>query len=125
MKFNILIVDDSILIQLKHSAIVEGLGHTPLVAGNGLHALELLTRQSVDLIIADLNMPVMDGYTFLREVRKNLEMSQIPIVVASTEAGASDMQRAYDAGADIYMVKPVAPEALKDQIRQLLVKEEK
>lgn len=125
MKLRVLIVDDSLLIRLKHSAIVEGLGHTPLSADNGLHALELLTRQSVDLIIADLNMPVMDGYTFLREIRERAELSQIPVVVASTEAGEDDIKRAYAAGADIYLVKPVAHEVIRDQIEQLLVKEEK
>lgn len=118
----ILIVDDSKLIQMKHAAMVESLGYASRVADNGMEGLETLTREPVDLIIADLNMPIMDGYAFVKEVRALPDFAGTPIIVASTEAGEDDIRRAYDAGADLYLVKPVDPDTIKDRIELLLEK---
>lgn len=122
MERTILIVDDSRLIRMKHAAMVEGLGYSALAADNGMQGLETLTQSKVDLIIADLNMPIMDGYDFVREVRKMPEFSGTPIIVASTEAGEEDIRRAYLAGADLYLTKPVDSETIRERIELLLEK---
>ena len=120
MTTNILVVDDSEMTRQIHIAIIESLGYRALEAENGMQALEVLTRQRVDMIIADLNMPIMDGYTFLATVRRFEDFSDIPIVVASTEAGDADRRRAYEAGADIYLVKPLEAAALQERISLLI-----
>ncbi|MBU2550529.1 MAG: response regulator [Proteobacteria bacterium] len=107
---------------MKHAAMVESLGYSTLAADNGMQGIETLTREKVDLIIADLNMPVMDGYDFVREVRNLPEFAGTPIIVASTEAGEEDIRRAYLAGADLYLVKPVDAETIKARIELLLEK---
>lgn len=120
MTLSILVVDDSELTRLMHVSIVESLGHRAVEAANGMQALELLTRGKVDLILADLNMPVMDGYTFVAAVRGFDDFCDIPILVASTEAGESDRRRAYEAGADVYLVKPLEAHTLRQRITLLL-----
>lgn len=120
MTLSILVVDDSELTRLMHVSIVESLGHRAIEAENGMQALELLTRNRVDLILADLNMPVMDGYAFVEAVRGYDDFGGIPILVASTEAGRSDRQRAYEAGADVYLVKPLEASTLRQRITLLL-----
>jgi len=120
MTLSILIVDDSELTRLTHVAIVESLGHHAIEAENGKQALEVLTRSKVDLILADLNMPVMDGYAFVAAVRAFDDFADIPIAVATTEAGDDDRRRAYEAGADVYLVKPLEAHALRERITLLL-----
>lgn len=120
MTQSILIVDDSELTRLSHAAIVESLGDEVVLAENGMQALELLTHHRVDMIIADLNMPVMDGYTFIESVRGYDDFHAIPIVVASTESQAADRRRAMEAGADVYLVKPVTASAIRECIALLL-----
>ncbi len=74
---------------------------------NGLEGLEKIMTQSFDLILVDLNMPKMDGYTFLGQLRRDVEMRGLPAIMISTEAGEADRVKAYAAGANFYIVKPV------------------
>ena len=78
---------------------------------NGLEALEKVLLHSFDLLIVDINMPQMDGMTFLRALReKELPLSAIPALVTSTEAGPQDISSARAAGANYYVVKPLKSE---------------
>ena len=120
MGLSIMVVDDSVAIRMAHAGIVESLGHTAVLAENGMQALELLARHRVDMIVADLNMPVMDGYELVAAVRGFDDFLSIPILVASTEAGEEDRRRAFEAGADMYLVKPVTSAALKERIDLLI-----
>jgi two-component system chemotaxis response regulator CheY len=80
-----------------------------------LEGLEKILLQSFDLAIVDINMPQMDGFTFLRALRsKELPVSAIPVLVTSTEAGPQDMAAARSAGANYYLVKPIKQEALAE-----------
>jgi two-component system chemotaxis response regulator CheY len=109
----VLIVDDASLVRMYYRDALERAGFEVDEALNGLEALEKLHGAATDLLIVDVNMPQMDGITFLRVLRRQeLPVASIPALVTSTEAQAKDMEAARQAGANFYLVKPVSPEAL-------------
>ena len=109
----ILVVDDASLVRLYYRDALERAGYRVDEALNGLEALEKLLAEPVDLVIVDVNMPQMDGLTFLRILRRqNLEVSSIPALVTSTESGPQDLAAARLAGANAYLPKPVAQDVL-------------
>ena len=109
----ILIVDDAALVRLYYRRILEGAGYQVEEALNGLEALERLLKTLPDVVIVDVNMPQMDGFTFLKALRRQTtEIASIPALVTSPEAGPQDAQAARAAGANFYLVKPVDPQAL-------------
>jgi two-component system chemotaxis response regulator CheY len=112
-KKRILVVDDANLVRLYYRDALERAGFEVDEALNGLEALEKLLLGPVDLLIVDVNMPQMDGLTFLKRLRAQAgEVASIPALVTSTEAGAQDMAAAREAGANFYLVKPLAQETL-------------
>jgi two-component system chemotaxis response regulator CheY len=115
----ILIVDDAATVRLYHRSILESAGYTVEEAWNGIEALEKALEAPFDLYIVDINMPKLDGYGFLRELRQQ-EIAQQPAIMVSTEAAASDERSAYEAGASGYLVKPVRPSQLLTHVRLML-----
>jgi two-component system chemotaxis response regulator CheY len=112
-KKRILVIDDASLVRLYYRRALEQAGFEVIEALNGLEALERLLTTPVDLLLVDINMPQMDGITFLRTLRrKDLPLSGIPAVVMSTEAGPQDVAAARAAGANFYVIKPVSPDLL-------------
>ena len=111
----ILVVDDSSLVRLYYRDALEPAGFEIDQAINGIEALEKVLAKPFDLIIVDVNMPRMDGFSFLRVLRAQAsDASSIPVVVISTEAGPQDIEDARAAGANYYLVKPVSETALRD-----------
>jgi two-component system, chemotaxis family, chemotaxis protein CheY len=111
----ILIVDDAALVRTYYRTALEHSGFLVDEALNGLEALEKLLMQPFDLAIVDINMPQMDGITFLRTLRsKELPVSGVPVLITSTEAGLQDLAAARTAGANYYLVKPVRQETLAE-----------
>jgi two-component system, chemotaxis family, chemotaxis protein CheY len=109
----ILIIDDASLVRLYYRDALTRAGYAVDEAMNGLEALEKLLITPVDLLIVDINMPKMDGLTFLRSLRRQpLPLSATPAVVISTEAAPKDVQAARASGANFYLVKPIAQDAL-------------
>jgi two-component system chemotaxis response regulator CheY len=108
----VLIVDDAATVRMYHRNILEAAGYAVEVAVNGIEALEKSLRQPFELYVVDVNMPKLDGYGFLRELRSQA-IFQAPAIMVSTEAGDNDRTRAYAAGANAYLVKPVKPEQLQ------------
>ena len=109
----ILVVDDGALVRVYYRSILEAAGFQVEEALNGLEALEFLLGRTVDLLIVDINMPQMDGLTFLRNLReKEGPMASIPALVTSTEAADADFAAARAAGANYYLIKPVDREQL-------------
>jgi two-component system chemotaxis response regulator CheY len=108
----ILVVDDAPVVRLYHRQILEQAGYAVAEAENGMVALEMATRETFDLCIVDVNMPVMDGYAFLHSLRAAAGINAIPALMISTEAAAPDRTRAMEAGANGYLVKPVPRESL-------------
>jgi two-component system chemotaxis response regulator CheY len=116
----ILIVDDAATVRMYHRGILESAGFTVEEAVNGIEALEKALTTAYDLYLVDVNMPKMDGYAFLRELRRNAELAQPPAVMISTEAELVDRTKAYEAGANFYMLKPTKPDSLIGHVRVLL-----
>ncbi len=120
MNKRILIVDDAATVRMYHRGILESAGFTVEEAVNGIEALEKALTTAYDLYLVDVNMPKMDGYAFLRELRRNAELAQPPAVMISTEAELVDRTKAYEAGANFYMLKPTKPDSLIGHVRVLL-----
>jgi two-component system chemotaxis response regulator CheY len=109
----VLVVDDASLVRLYYRAALEGAGFAVDEALNGIEALERLLAATYDLLVVDVNMPLMDGLTFLKALRgRSLPLSSIPALVVSTEADPLRIAAARAAGANFYVVKPVSQEAL-------------
>ena len=109
----VLVIDDAALVRLYYRGALESAGFHVDEALNGLEALEKLLMTPVDLLIVDVNMPQMDGFTFLKVLRQQeTTVASIPALVTSTEAGQQDFDAARAAGANFYLVKPVAPDVL-------------
>jgi two-component system chemotaxis response regulator CheY len=115
----ILIVDDAATVRLYHRGILESSGYCVEEALNGIEALEKILESSFDLLLVDINMPKLDGFGFLKELRRQ-EMPQPPAIMVSTEAAAHDEMAAYRAGANCYLLKPVRPVQLMAHVRVLL-----
>jgi two-component system chemotaxis response regulator CheY len=117
---HILIVDDAATVRMYHRGILESAGFGVDEAVNGMEALEKALVRTYDLYLVDVNMPKLDGYSFVRELRGHAEWPQAPAVMISTEAEARDRNKAYDAGANLYLIKPTRPEQLLSYVRTLL-----
>jgi len=115
----ILIVDDAATVRMYHRNILETTGYTVDEAVNGIEALEKSLQQPFDLYVVDVNMPKLDGYGFLRELRAQ-DIFQAPAIMVSTEAESNDHTLAYASGANAYMVKPVKPEQLLMHVKLLI-----
>lgn len=116
----ILVIDDASLVRLYYRDALTRAGYEVDEALNGLEALEKLLLQPADLLIVDINMPKMDGLTFLKALRRQEgAVSAIPALVTSTEAGAQDLDAARDAGTNFYLVKPVAQDLLVEYVALL------
>jgi two-component system chemotaxis response regulator CheY len=115
----ILIIDDAATVRLYHRNILEAAGYAVEEAVNGIEALEKVMQTPFDLYVVDINMPKLDGYGFLKEMRRQ-DIDQAPAIMVSTEAEADDRQRAYRAGANLYLIKPVKPAELLIHVRLLL-----
>ena len=110
---HVLVIDDASLVRLYYRDALERAGYEVDEALNGLEALEKVLVEPADLLIVDVNMPQMDGFTFLKVLRRQaLKVSSIPALVTSTEAGPQDIAAARTAGANFYLVKPVTQEVL-------------
>jgi two-component system, chemotaxis family, chemotaxis protein CheY len=115
----ILIVDDAATVRMYHRNILESSAYAVEEAMNGIEALEKALQAPFDLYIVDVNMPKLDGYGFLRQLRGE-DMAQAPAIMVSTESEAKDQTLAYRAGANDYLVKPVKPVQLLTHVRLLL-----
>ena len=105
----ILVVDDSSLVRLYYHGALEKAGFAVEQAINGIEATEKVLAQGFDLLIVDVNMPGMDGFSFVRDLRHRKEdISTLPILMITTEAGETDIADARAAGVNYYLVKPVS-----------------
>ncbi len=117
---NILIVDDSEFVRSYHSYILEQANFQVITAVDGSDGLEKLYANPCDLVLTDINMSNMDGYEFIRRVRSDAKYRALPIIIVSTESEGKDKSRGFEAGANLYMVKPSSPEMMLENIRMIL-----
>jgi pilus assembly protein CpaE len=117
---NILVVDDdkNILRLLEFS--LKRAGHTVTVCDDGVQGLAQVKTQSPDLIVADVMMPKMTGYEFCKQIRANLGLTELPIIMFSARFQPIDKQTALDAGATDYLSKSTSPDVLIGRINELL-----
>lgn len=116
--FQIMIVEDDPSAARLEQAILTHGGYDIILAENGARALELLDQHHVDLLVVDLMMPVMDGYTLTETLRKN--GSNLPVLMLTAKQLPADKYRGFQAGTDDYMTKPVDEEELLLRIKALL-----
>jgi two-component system chemotaxis response regulator CheY len=108
-KARVLVVDDSSLVRLYYRSALEKAGFEVEQAINGIEGMERVLSQRFDLVIVDINMPRMDGFTFVRSLRGGAnEIASLPALMISTEAETQDRAEARASGANFYLVKPVA-----------------
>jgi len=116
----VLIVDDSEFVRNYHSYILEQANFQVITAVDGSDGLEKLYSNSFDLILSDVNMSNMDGYEFIRRVRADNKYKSLPIIIVSTESEGRDKTKGFDAGANLFIVKPCSPEMMVENIRMIL-----
>jgi two-component system, chemotaxis family, chemotaxis protein CheY len=119
----VLIVDDSSVMRkiVGRSLRQAGLEVLDILeASNGSEALSLARENSLDLILSDINMPLMDGLEFVRQLRSIEAAQHIPVVMITTEAGEGRVVQALSLGASGYIRKPFTPEQIKERVIPLL-----
>lgn len=118
-KVRVLTVDDSPTIRAMVDASLTGAGFEVMQAENGRDALGLMDLFRPDLIVTDLNMDVMGGFTFVKNVRENPKFGDLPIVVMTTEAAEDFKERGRELGATAWVTKPFDPEKVLRIVHKL------
>lgn len=119
----ILIIEDDNTIRENTAELLELEGYTTLSASNGKKGLEIIRLQLPDLILCDLRMPEMDGFTVLRHLGKHPDLKRIPFIFFSAKSKKSDVKIGMDAGADGYLTKPFELKDLMASIEKCLQKQ--
>lgn len=120
-----LIVDDSSVMRKIVQRALRQAGFAigeVLEAGNGSEALNVLRHQTVDLVLSDMNMPVMDGLEFMRQLASVENARGVPVLIIATEASESHVMEAISCGAAGYIRKPFTPDQMKQHVLPLLAK---
>lgn len=119
MALKILTVDDSRAMRdmLRHS--LSAAGFSVVQADDGIHGLEILSAEKPDVVVTDINMPRMDGFGFIEALRADDSYRAVPVLVLTTEIDAAKKNRARQAGATGWIVKPFDPIKLVDAIHRV------
>jgi two-component system chemotaxis response regulator CheY len=117
----ILIVDDSPSMRTVAGIALRGAGYEVLDAANGQEGLAKLDGERIHLIISDVNMPVMDGIEFLKEVKRHPQYRFTPVIMLTTEAGEDKKAAGRAAGAKAWIVKPFQPSVMLDAVSKLVM----
>ena len=115
----ILIVDDSATIRQVVGMTLKGAGYEVMEASDGKDALNKLDGKKINLIISDVNMPNMDGITFVKEAKKLANYKFTPVIMLTTESQDSKKQEGQAAGAKAWVVKPFQPEQMLAAVAKL------
>jgi DNA-binding response OmpR family regulator len=114
----ILVIDDSNILRRIITFNLKSAGYEVIEAINGKEGLEKIESDNPDMIFLDIMMPIMDGFTVLKELKNN--DSQIPVVVLTAKGGESDEETALNLGAKKVLTKPFSPKLLVDTVKELL-----
>jgi two-component system, chemotaxis family, chemotaxis protein CheY len=121
MSKTILIVDDSASVRQVVGIALRGAGYTVIEGVDGKDALKKLDGQKIHLIISDVNMPNMDGITFVTEAKKLSAYRFTPIIMLTTESGEEKKRQAQAAGAKAWVVKPFQPAQMLSAVSKLVM----
>ncbi|MGB5157879.1 response regulator [Desulfobacterium sp. N47] len=119
---NVIIADDSKVVRSIVEKAIKTIGYSSFQAIHGGEAIEILEKMGgeIDLILMDWNMPVMDGFNALVNIKKNPKFSSIPVIMLTSESDDNKVKMAHDAGAAGYIRKPFTQDELLDNIQQVI-----
>lgn len=117
----ILVVEDYLVAQRMYSHMLRKRGHTVVLADNGCIALERLQEHTVDLVVADLSMPEMDGVTLLKHLRGDERYRHLPVIMLTASGQEQDRRQAEAEGANDFLMKPASSQEFLDTIHKHLV----
>ncbi|SEU05995.1 response regulator [Stigmatella erecta] len=116
-----LVIDDSQAMRRSLMHALQRLGGVVCTeAEDGADGLKKFTQGAFDLVLTDINMPLMDGLKLISHIRQTAENRKVPIVVITTESAVADRDRAMALGASAYLVKPVQSKVVLDTVKELL-----
>ncbi len=121
MAKKILIVDDSSSVRTVARLALREKGYDVVEAGNGQEALTVLEGDRCHLVISDVNMPVMDGISLLKQIKAHPNYKFTPVIMLTTESGEDKKQEGRAAGAKAWIIKPFQPQVLVDAVSKLIM----
>jgi two-component system, chemotaxis family, chemotaxis protein CheY len=127
MAYNVLIVDDSLPMRAVMKKTLKASGFNVgnfFDAGNGKEALKVLRQDWVDLVITDYNMPDMNGFELLSQIKADEALKAIPVVVVTTEGSQQRVREFMEAGAADYIRKPFTPEEIRNKLGRIMGEDE-
>jgi two-component system chemotaxis response regulator CheY len=116
----ILVVDDSKSIRELARAVLEGAGYTVATAADGVEGMQQVRSQQFDLVLSDVNMPNMDGMSFVFKLRRLESYQDVPVLMVTTESADNKKERARTNGANGWLQKPFDPERLLAAVGRLV-----
>ena len=116
----VMVVDDSKTVRMYHGSLLKETGYAVVEAENGMEAMERSQDCNIALYLVDVNMPIMDGYSFVQEIRKEECYKTVPIIMITTQAHDEDRDEAFKVGANLFETKPIKPEVLKNYLSILI-----
>jgi CheY-like chemotaxis protein len=120
MQKTILVADDSAMIRRIVGQIIQQLGHKALLAENGEKGLSLIRSAKPDLVIMDIEMPMMTGIEATARIKSDPETSHIPVLIFTSLGSEEDIRKAREAGCQGFLNKPISKEALQESINATL-----
>lgn len=118
----ILVVDDEVVLRELLQEILTAGGHAVATAENGMEALARLREGRFELLISDVNMPVLNGLELLKMVRRDKAFSGLPVLMCTARDKMAEVDAAFEAGADGYLVKPFGAAMVLEKVRKSLKK---
>jgi CheY-like chemotaxis protein len=122
MKGNVLVIEDNEQNLYLVRFILEKNGYTVHAAMDGQAGIDMAAELKPDVILLDIQLPVMDGYAVARNLRANPELAAIPIVAVTSHAMVGDREKAMEAGCNGYIEKPINPDTFMSEVERHLVK---
>ncbi|NMP30300.1 response regulator [Thalassotalea sp. M1531] len=117
---SVLLVEDNLVNQMVAQELLFSMGAQVIIAENGAVAIEQLTKNDVDVVLMDIQMPVMDGLTASKKIREQQLYADLPIIAMTAHARAEDKKASFDAGMNLHVAKPVSAEVLSASILKML-----
>jgi DNA-binding response OmpR family regulator len=118
--YKILVVDDDPYILMSLEFLMKKNGYDVMVARNGTEALELVDKQTPDLVLLDIMMPDVDGYEICKYIKKTVALKDTKVIFMSAKTKETDIKKGYDMGASLYVTKPFSTRELVKHIKELL-----
>jgi len=120
MKFKILYIEDNEQNFYLVNFILNSIGNEIIRARDGMEGINIAGRMKFDMILLDIQLPVMDGYEVARALRDNPDLKDVPIIALTSYAMAGDREKAFEAGCTGYIEKPINPKTFANQIENYL-----